>query len=108
MSKHPCKLVVLDRSFKQPLRNACRNLSKEGLKNKFGSLLTGNTKNVEVVPTTGIEKTIDVFNCALKKVNHALYCDEVFWKSEKGKLFPQSHNFNTTIKIEPSISALNL
>ena len=43
-------------------------------------------------------------------MNHALYHGEVFRKPEKGKTFYQSHNFevNTTIKTEPSISALNL
>ena len=35
LSKHPCRLVLVERSFEQPLQNACRNLSKEGLKIKY-------------------------------------------------------------------------
>ena len=109
LSKHPCRLVVVERSFEQPLQNACRNLSKEGLKIKFDPMLTENTKNVQVAPTTGIGKAIEVVNCAMKKVNHALYRGDVFRKAEKDKLFfYQSHNFNTTIKIELSISDPNL
>ena len=50
-------------------------------------MLTEKTKNVQVAPTTGIGKTIKVANCAMKKVNHALYLGEVFRKSEKGKPF---------------------
>ena len=108
LSEHPCRLVVVDRSFEQSLQNACRNLSKEGLKIKFESMLTEKTKNVQVAPTTGKGKAIEVVNSAMKKVNHALYRGEVFRKSEKGKFFYQSHTFNTTIKIQPSISVLNL
>ena len=58
LSEHSCRLVVVDRSFQQLLQNACRNLSKEGLKIKFESMLTENTKNVQVAPTTGIGKAI--------------------------------------------------
>ena len=87
LSKHPCRLVVVERSIEQPLQNACRNLLKEGLKIKFDPMLTENTKNVQVAPTTGIGKAIEVVNCAMKKVNHALYHGEVFRKAEKGKLF---------------------
>ena len=87
LSEHPCRLVVVDRSFEQSLQNACRNLSKEGLKIKFESMLTEKTKSVQVAPTTGIGKAIEVVNCAMKKVNHALYRGEVFRKSEKGKPF---------------------
>ena len=87
LSKHPCRLVVVGRSFEQPLQNACRNLSKEGLKIKFDPMLTENTKNVQVAPTTGIGKAIEVVNCAMKKVNHALYRGDVFRKAEKDKLF---------------------
>ena len=88
MSKHPCRLVVVElRSFEQPLQNACRNLSKEGLKIKFDPMLTENTKKVQVATTTGIGKAIGVVNSAMKKVNHALYRGEVFRKAEKGKLF---------------------
>ena len=87
LSKHPCRLVVVERSFEQPLQNACRNLSKEGLKIKFDPMLTENTKKVQVATTTGIGKAIEVVNSAMKKVNHALYRGEVFRKAEKGKLF---------------------
>ena len=59
---------MVDRSFEQSLQNACRNLPNEGLKIKFESMSTKNTKNV-------------------KKVNHALYRGEVFSKFEKGKPF---------------------
>ena len=86
LSEHPCRLVVVDRNFEQSLQNFCRNLSKEGLKIKFESMLTENTTNVEVAPTTGTGKAIEVVNCAMKKVNHALY-PEVFRKSEEGKPF---------------------
>ena len=58
LSKHPCRLVVVERSFEQPLQNACRNLSKEGLQIKFDPVLTGNTKKVQFAPTTGIGKAI--------------------------------------------------
>ena len=76
MSKHPCRLVVVElRSFEQPLQNACRNLSKEGLKIKFNPMLTEDTKNV--APATGIGKAIEVVNCAMKKVSHALHRGEV-------------------------------
>ena len=44
----------------------------------------------------------------MKKVNHFLYRGQVFRRSEKGKLFYQSHKFNTTIEIELFISDLNL
>ena len=54
--KHACRLVVVERSFEQSLQNACRNLSKEGLQIKFDPMLTGNTKNVQFAPTTGIGK----------------------------------------------------
>ena len=108
LSKHPCRLVVVERSFEQPLQNACRNLSKEGLKIKFDPMLTENTKKVQVATTTGIGKAIEVVNSAMKKVNHALYRGEVFRKAEKGKLFYRSHNFNTTIETELSISDPNL
>ena len=67
LSKHPCRLVVVERSIEQPLQNACRNLLKEGLKIKFDPMLTENTKNVQVAPTTGIDKAIEVVNCAIKK-----------------------------------------
>ena len=50
-------------------------------------MLTENTKKVQVATTTGIGKTIEVVNSAMKKVNHALYRGEVFRKAEKGKLF---------------------
>ena len=66
-------------------------------------MLTENTKKVQVATTTGIGKAIEVVNSAMKKVNHVLYRGEVFRKAEKGKLFYQSHNFNTTFKIELSI-----
>ena len=85
LSKHPCRFVVVERSFEQPLQNACRNLSKEGLKIKFNPMLTEDTKNV--APATGIGKAIEVVNCAMKKVNHALYRGEVLRNAEKGKLF---------------------
>ena len=87
LSKHPCRLVVVERSFEQPLQNACRNLSKERLKIKFDPMLAENTKNVQVAPSTGIGKAIEVVNCAMKKVNQALYRGEVFRNAEKGKLF---------------------
>ena len=89
LSKHPCKLVVVERSFQQSLKfaDSCRNLSKEGLKIKFDPMLTENTKKVQVATTTGIGKAIEVVNSAMKKVNHALYRGEVFRKAEKGKLF---------------------
>ena len=72
LSKHPCRLVVVERSFEQPLQNVSRNLSKEGLKIKFDPMLTENTKNVQGAPATGIGKAIEVVNCAMKKVNHGL------------------------------------
>ena len=50
-------------------------------------MLAENTKNVQLAPTTGIGKAIEVVNCVMKKVNHALYRGEVFRKSEKGKPF---------------------
>ena len=50
-------------------------------------MLTEKTKNVQVAPATGIGKAIEVVNCAMKKVNHALYRGELFRKSEKGKPF---------------------
>ena len=87
LSEHPCKLVVVDRSFEQSLQNACRDLSKERLKIKFESMLTENTNNVQVVPTTGVRKAIGVVNFAMKKVNQALYRGEVFRKSEKSEPF---------------------
>ena len=87
LSKHPCRVVVVERSFEQPLQNAGRNLSKEGLKIKFDPMLAENTKNVQVAPSAGIGKAIEVVNCAMKKVNHALYRGEVFRNAEKGKLF---------------------
>ena len=90
MSEHPCRLVVVDHSFEQSLQNACRNLSKEGLKIKFESMLTENIKNVQVAPTTGIGKATEVVNFAMRKVDHALYRGEVFTKSEKGKLLSKS------------------
>ena len=57
--------------------------------------------------TIGTGKAIKVINCAMKKVNHALYRGEVSWKADKCKLFYNSHNFNTTIEIKLSISDLN-
>ena len=45
-------------------------------------MLTENTKNVQVAPKTGIGKAIEVVNCAIKKVNHALCRGKVFGKSE--------------------------
>ena len=99
---------MVECSFEHSLQNDCRNISKEGLKIKFDPILTENTKNVQVAPTTGIGKAIEVVNCAMKKMNHVLYRGEVFRKAEKGKLFHQSHNFNTTIEIELFISDLNL
>ena len=80
LSKHPCRLVVVERSFEQPLQNVSRNLSKEGLKIKFDPMLTENTKNVQGAPATGIGKAIEVVNCAMKKVNHGLYRGDVFRK----------------------------
>ena len=50
-------------------------------------MITENTKNVQVPPATSIGKAIEVVNCAMKKLNHALYRGEVFRKAEKGKLF---------------------
>ena len=45
-------------------------------------MLTENTKNVQVAPTTGIGKAIEVVNCAINKVNHALCRGKIFGKSE--------------------------
>ena len=67
LSKHFCRLVVVERSFEQPLQNASRNLAKEGLKFEFDPMLTENTKNVQFAPTAGIYKAIEVVNCAIKK-----------------------------------------
>ena len=50
-------------------------------------MLAENTKNVQVAASTGIGKAIEVVNCAMKKVNHALYRGKVFRNAEKGKLF---------------------
>ena len=50
-------------------------------------MLTENITDVQVTPPTGIGKAIEFVNCAMKKVNHALYRGEVFRKAEKGKLF---------------------
>ena len=50
-------------------------------------MLTENTKNVQVSPTTGIGKAMEVGNCAMKKVSHVLYRGEAFQKAENGKLF---------------------
>ena len=50
-------------------------------------MLTENTNNVQVVPTTGVRKAIGVVNFAMKKVNQALYRGEVFRKSEKSEPF---------------------
>ena len=52
-------------------------------------MLTGNITDVHatVTPPTGIGKAIEVVNCAMEKMNHALYRGEVFRKAEKGKLF---------------------
>ena len=50
-------------------------------------MLAENTKNVQIAPTSGIGKAIEVVNCAMKKVNHALYCGEVFRKAEKADNF---------------------
>ena len=71
-------------------------------------MLTESTKSVQVAPTTWIGKAIEVVNCAMKKVDHALNCGEVFWKVEKGKRFYQSRNFQTASEIELSVSDLNL
>ena len=46
-------------------------------------MLTENTKNVQVAPTTRLGKATEVVNCAMKKMNHTLYCAEVFQKAEK-------------------------
>ena len=106
LSKYPCRLGAVERSFQQPLQNACRNLSKEGLKMKFDPMLTENTNNVQVAPTTGIGKTIEVVNCAMKKVNYIVV--KYFRKPRKVNFLYQSHNFDTTIEIELSISDPNL
>ena len=50
-------------------------------------MITEDTKNIQVPPTTGIGKATEVVNCVMKKVNLALYRGEVFRKVEKGKLF---------------------
>ena len=99
LSGHPCRLVVVDGSFKQSLQNASRNLSKEGFKIKFESMLAENIKNVQVAPTTGIGKATEVVNCAMKKVNHALYRGEVFRKSEKSKPFIKVITLKTLLKL---------
>ena len=99
LSEHPCTLDVVDRSFEQPVQNASKNLSKEGLKIKFDSVLTESTKKVQVAPTTGIEKYIKVVNCVVKKGNHAFYRGDVFRKSEKGKPFYQNHNLILLLKL---------
>ena len=44
-----------------------------------------NDVEIFVEPTTGIGKAIKVVQCAMKKVNHALYRGEVYAKCEKGK-----------------------
>ena len=36
-------------------------------------MLTENTKNVQVAPTSGIGKAIEVINYVMQKVNYALY-----------------------------------
>ena len=90
---------MVDPSFEQSLQNDCRNLSKEGLKIKFESMLAENTKNVQVAPTTGIGKAIENVNCAMKKVNHALYRGEAFRKSEKGKAFIKVITLKTLLKL---------
>ena len=62
-------------------------------------MLAENTKNVQVAPTTGIGKAIEVVNCAMKKVNHALYRGEVFRKSEKDKAFIKVITLKTLLKL---------
>ena len=98
LSEHPCKLVVVDRSFEQSLHNTCRDLSKERLKIKLESMLTENTNNVQVAPTTGLRKAIEVVNFAMKKVNQAVYPGEVFRKSEKSE--PFIHVITTTLLLK--------
>ena len=98
LSEHPYRLVVVNRSSEQSLQNAGKNLSKEGLKIKSEFMLTDKTKNVQVAPTTGIVKAIEVVHCAIKKVNHALDCGEVFRKSEKGKPFIKVITFTLLLK----------
>ena len=62
-------------------------------------MLAENTKNVQVAPTTGIGKAIENVNCAMKKVNHALYRGEAFRKSEKGKAFIKVITLKTLLKL---------
>ena len=50
---------------------------------KFDSMITEDTKNIQVAPTIGIGKATEVVNCVMKKVNLALYRGEVFRKAEK-------------------------
>ena len=68
LSEHPCTLDVVDRSFEQPVQNACKNLSKEGLKIKFESVLTERKYQESTSCTNNwYRKIIKVVNCAVKK-----------------------------------------
>ena len=67
-------------------------------------MLTENTKNVQVAPTTGIDKAIEVVNCAIKKWTMPYIVVMYSGKPRKVNFFfYQSHNFSATIEIELSI-----
>ena len=99
LSKHPCRVVVVERSFEQPLQNACRNLSKEGLKIKFDPMRTENTKNVQVAPTTGIGKLLRLPTVPWKKWTVPYIVGKYSGKSRKVNFF---------IKVIPSTLLLKL
>ena len=85
-------MIVIDKNFETGMETACRNLCHDGLKIKFQNLSDQETKNIEVTPTTGIGKAIQIFQKILEKAKHALYRGEIYCKCPKGN-FGLQHFF---------------
>ena len=86
ISKHPCRLVVIDPSFENAMSNAWIHLSKEGLNIEHDTkLVRDKTEKIEVAPSTGIGKAIEVVRDSMKDLNHALYHGHIYTKAKTGK-----------------------
>ena len=83
--KDICRLVVVDERYSATLEYSCKKLNESGVAIKFDGAKVQTNVNMYIEPTTGIGKAIKTVQCAMKKVNHALYRGEVYAKCEKGK-----------------------
>ena len=81
-------MTIIDNNFEWPLKTACQNLCKDGLKIKFASSKENyGNEDIEITPGTALGKAIEIVRKVMISLNHALYCQEIYKKCPKGKAF---------------------